>query len=188
MKAMFVFLALASNVAALDISTLDGKHYVDCQVSKVFPDSICVLFSGGGARVKFTNLPVPIRTQFGYDPDQSAAFQRAEAEREARERASLAAQQQSAAQRRAAAVPNQPPGSQNGGNTGSEYVGVSLAPRGAAGYNASGNQNGSRTGNPSSNGYSIGGAQYVGVRLAGPGGGIRGVTLPTTTQPRPYGF
>ena len=190
MKAIFLLLAVTSNLVALDLSTLDGKTYSDCRVSKVFPDSICVLYAGGGARVKFTNLPEPIRFQFGYQPEQAAAFERAEAEREARERALVAAQRQGAAQRQAAASgPNQPPGSRNGSNNnGSKYVGVSLAPPAAAANNPSGNQYGNRNANQSGNGYSIGGAQYVGVRLAGPGGGIRGVTIPSLTPPRPYGF
>src|SRR5438874_5490613 len=33
------------------------RSFRDCQVSKVFPDSVCLLFSGGGARVKFLDLP-----------------------------------------------------------------------------------------------------------------------------------
>ena len=61
MKALWIFLAMVPGVMALDITTLDGKAYKDCEVSRVFPDSICVLFSGGGARVQFTNLPEPVR-------------------------------------------------------------------------------------------------------------------------------
>src|ERR1041385_5894876 len=190
MKAIFVLIALTSNLVAMDITTLDGKTYADCRVSKVFPDSLCLLHSGGGARVKFTDLPEPVRTQFGYDPERAAAFERAEAEREARERALVLAQQQSAAQRRGAASgAREPPRSRNGSNNnGSEYVGVSLAPQGVAANPPAGNQYGNRNGNQSGNGYSIGGAQYVGVRLAPPGGGIRGVTIPTPIPPRPYGF
>src|SRR5713101_5615810 len=105
MKALWILLAMAPSLMALDITTLDGKVYKDCEVSRVFPDSICVLFSGGGARVKFANLPEPVREKYGYNPEQAANFARAEAAREERERAILAAQRaQIAAQRRAAAA------------------------------------------------------------------------------------
>ena len=73
---------MVPGVMALDITTLDGKAYKDCEVSRVFPDSICVLFSGGGARVQFTNLPEPVRQKYGYNPEQAANFAKAEAARE----------------------------------------------------------------------------------------------------------
>src|SRR5438445_13886966 len=105
MKALWILLSMVPSVMALDITTLDGKVYKDCEVSRVFPDSICVLFSGGGARVKFTDLPEPVRQKYGYNPEQAANFATAEAAREERERAKLAAQRaQIAAQRRAAAA------------------------------------------------------------------------------------
>src|SRR5215216_181090 len=52
MKAWHLVLGLAPNLLALDITTLDGKTFRDCEVSKVYPDSICVLYGGGGARIK----------------------------------------------------------------------------------------------------------------------------------------
>src|SRR5436305_12230596 len=107
MKTLGLLLALVPNLLALDIATLDGRSFHDCQVSKVYPDSICVLFSGGGARLKFTNLPEQTRAQFGYDPELAAAFEKAEAARIQREQTILAAQRiQIAAQKRAAAAAN----------------------------------------------------------------------------------
>src|SRR5207244_3736372 len=133
---------------------------------------------GGGARIKFSNLPESLRSNFGYNAEQAAAFERAEAARQAHEQALLAAQrQQSAARQRAAlAARNQPapaPVSTNT-NTGSEFVAVPLAAGyggGAGGFNN--NQGFNQAGNVFS------GATYVGVRMAGPGGGIRGVTAST---------
>jgi hypothetical protein len=186
MKALLLLLAFAPNLMALEITTLDGKTYTNCVVSKVYPDSICVLFSGSGARVKFTNLPESIRVQYGYDPQRAAAFEQAEAARIQREQALLAAQRQRAAQQRALAVnaPNQPsrPQGPGYGNTGSEYVGVAMAVAGpGTAYNQSTSAAGNQFGNQLGFGYV--GAQYVGVRMAA----IRSVTIPTPTQARPPG-
>ena len=65
MKAFCLLFALTPSLLAMEITTLDGRTYRDCQVSKVFPDSICVVYGGSGARIKFTNLPEPIRAQYG---------------------------------------------------------------------------------------------------------------------------
>jgi hypothetical protein len=182
MKTLFVLFAIIPNLLALDIATLDGRNFPDCQVSKVLPDSICILFPGGGARVKFTNLPVKTRAEFGYDPERAATFEKAEAARIEREQAILAAQRiQSAAQRRAAVVAaagngsrgSQLPGS--GSNTGAEYAGANVAGTQFGLSNQGVNQFGNR----------YVGAQYVGVRMAGPGG-IRGVTY-GSIAPRPPG-
>src|SRR5438552_1380279 len=128
MKALLILAMLAPNLMALEITTLDGKTYSDCVITKVYPDSICVLFAGSGARIKFTNLPEPIRVQYGYDPQRAAAFEQGEATRIQREQALLAAQRQRAAEQRAlaAAAANQPtrPTGPGYGNTGSQYVGV----------------------------------------------------------------
>ena len=185
MKAIFLLLALVPSLTALDIATLEGKTYHDCSVSKVYPDSLCILFPGGGARIKFTNLPEPLRAKFGYDAEQAATFERAEAARQAKEQALLAAQRlQSASQRRAAmAARNQPgtPQSPGSTNSGSEFVGVTLAAGYAGGTTAANNQSFNQVGNR------LGGAQYVGVRMAGPGGGIRGVTASAPVSPKPPG-
>src|SRR5258706_6279469 len=182
MKVALLLLAVAASLTGLDIATLDGKAYHGCAVSKVYPDSLCILFPGGGARIKFTNLPESLRGQFGYDAEQASTFERAEAARQAREQALLAAQRlQSAAQRRTAiATRNQPSTPQSTGstNSGSEFVAAPLAagyPGGAAIPNN--NQGLNQAGNR------IGGATYVGVRMAGPGGGIRGVTASTPVSP-----
>lgn len=183
MKALCILLAMAPSVMALDITTLDGKVYKDCEVSRVFPDSICVLYSGGGARVKFTNLAELVREKYGYNPEQAANFARAEAAREERERGALAAQRaQIAAQRRAAALaaaqkPNVPP-SGAGAVSGSEHVAVTMA-AGRGGYGQGGGQFGNQSGNQF--GGRVGGAEYVGVVMAG----IRGVTAPGPTGPGP---
>ena len=184
MKALWILAAWAPSLMALDITTLDGKVYKDCEVSRVFPDSVCVLYSGGGARVNFSNLPEHVREKYGYNPEQAGAFARAEAAREERERAALSAQRaQIAAQKRAAALaatqkPNLPP-SGTGAVTGSEHVAVTMAVGGRGGYGQGGGQFGNQFGNQF--GGPVRGAEYVGVVMAG----IRGVTAPGPTGPGP---
>lgn len=190
MKILLVLFGIMPNLLALDIATLDGKSFPDCQVSKVYPDSICVLFPGGGARIKFINLPEQMRAQFGYDPERAATFEKAEAARIEREQAILAAQRlQLAAQRRAAAAAGNGNGSRgsqvpgSGSNAGAEYVGVNLAGTQFGAPNQGANQFGQGAANQFGSRYA--GAQYVGVRMTGPGG-IRGVTY-GPVAPRPPG-
>jgi hypothetical protein len=180
MRTMLLLCLLASSLVARDISTLDGKTYLDCRVSRIYPDSICVLFSGGGARVKLTNLVESLRVEFGYDAEKATAFENAEAVREQQERALLASQRQQALAQRTAAGsgPNPPPGSSSNPfrpNRGADYVGVNPAGLAAGGANPTLNQFGG--------GYRRTGAQYVGVRIAGPGG-IYGLTY-GPTRPTP---
>ena len=187
MKALLLLAALVPNLVALEITTLDGKTYTNCVVSKVYPDSICVLFSGSGARIKFANLPDSIRAQYGYDSQRATEFEEAEAARIQREQTFLAAQRQQAAQQRtlaaAAAITNQAAAAQApvNRNPGSGSPGVSLAAVGPGGYNQSGGGLQGAYGNQFGAGFA--GAQYVGVSMAG----IRSVTVPTPTQARPPG-
>jgi hypothetical protein len=174
MKTTLLLFALVPNLFALDITTLDGKVYADCRISRVYPDSVCILYSGGGARVKFMNLPESLRTQYGFEPGRAEAFEKAEAAREQQERALVEAQRlQNQAQRNAAAaVPNQSVGGQvsaPAGNPGASYSGGALA--------------GAVTANAFGGGFQRNGAQYVVVRMANPGG-IYGITY-GPTRPRP---
>lgn len=174
MKMAVLILLLAPNLYALDITTLDGKTYRECRVARIYPDSICVLFSGGGARVPLANLPESMRAEFGYDPQRAAAFQRAEAGQAERQRVQLHLQrQQLQAQARAQTAASRPgsgaqPPSNGGYNSGSEYVGVRLTTAAGGRNNGSFNQGAGGLGRRT-------GAQYVGVRMAAPGG-IYGVT------------
>ena len=194
MRILTLLFALLPGIAlALDITTLDGKTYSDCQVSKTYPDSICILYSGGGARVNFTNLPVAIRSEYGYDAERAEAFAKTEAAREERERAILVVQRAQAlaakraaeaAKATAAAATPAATGSQlpNRPNVGATYLAVDPATvananPGGFGNSAYNNQFGGR-------GF---GATYVGVNMAGPGG-IRGVTANAPVGPRPPGF
>jgi hypothetical protein len=175
MRVVLLILLLVPTLHALDITTLDAKTYRECRVARVYPDSICVLFSGGGARIPFSNLPEGFRAQYGYDPQRAAAFQRAEADRAERERVQLHRQrQQLQAQARTQATPPRPaaaaqPPPNGGYNSGSAYVGVRLTTAAGGGNNQNSNTGAGGFGRR-------GGAQYVGVRMAAPGG-IYGVTV-----------
>jgi hypothetical protein len=188
MKTACCFLLLASNLLARDITTLDGKSYTDCRVTQVYPDSVCVLFAGGGARIKLANLPEPVAREFGYDAARATAFEKAEAAQVQQQRAWWAAQvQQLQAQKRAAAAASstqapgvQPPasggnGNNNGNNNnGSQYAAVNPTSSLSGAYNQSFGQGSGR-------GF---GAQYVAVRMAWPGGGVRGIVeSPNRTRP-----
>jgi len=184
MKTAILLLAslLAPNLFALDITTLDGKTYRDCRVSRIDPDSICVLWASSGARIKLANLPEPVRAQYGYDPEKAVAFERSEAARLDTERSFLAAQRQMKAielQRRSpTAGPNQPPSGQLpgfGSNTGGQYAGVTLAGGSPLANTQPLNQAGSGS-------FRRAGAQYVGVNIAGPGGAIYGIGYGATRQ------
>jgi hypothetical protein len=48
------------------------------------------LTEGGGGVVKFTDLPAPIRAQFGFNPDKAAQAEKAEREAKARQQAASA--------------------------------------------------------------------------------------------------
>jgi len=181
MRTALCLILLAPNLFALDLTTLDGKTYHDCQVGQVFPDSICLLFSGGGARVKFMNLPESIRTEFGYDAEKATAFEKAEAERQQRERALLAAQRQQllAQKLSSVAVSNQPTASQTSpsvGNARGSYAAVNTASAANGSGNAAANQFGG--------GSRRTGAQYAGVRIGATPGGIYGINFGPTYRSR----
>src|SRR6266850_413910 len=178
----FCILALfAPSLMALEVTTLDGKTFRDYEVSKVLPDSVCLLFPGGGARVKFSNLPEQFRQQYGYNAEQAAAFERAEMARDERERAAIATQlAQSAARRKASAT--------NSSQVAASPSAAQRRPAQAYPSNNTGlsgvvaNQFGTQGGNQFGN--RANGTEYVGVRMVWPGGGVRGIVY-APTQPRP---
>src|SRR5439155_9598467 len=128
MKTLWLLL-LVPNLLARDITTRDGKTYHDCQVSRIYPDSICILFSGGGARIKLAELPAALQTEFGYDSQRAKAFEQAETAREQQERALIEAQRQQNQAQRSAQVTaaSQSPGTRPGVQSGADYAAVMLA-------------------------------------------------------------
>jgi hypothetical protein len=164
MKIFWILLMAAPSLMALDITTTDGKIFRDCEVSKVLPDSVCLLFPGGGARVKFSNLPEQVRQQYGYNAQQAAAFERAETARDERERAAIAAQLAQSAAKRKASTTNQAAASPSAPQRrpAQTYPGNNSGLSGVV-ANQFGTQGGNQSGNRAN------GAEYVGVRMVWPG-------------------
>ena len=195
LRILVAVIALDFSLGAMDIQTLDGKTYRGCTVSLIEPDAVCLLFPGGGARVKFTNLPEHLRTEYGYDPVKAAAFEQAQVAKRLRENARWqAARLHADTQRKAVASNavarihaaagssaretlayggrNQGTGGYGGNNngqntyTGTEYIGVNLA---SAGYGSSGRGGGGGygggSGGQNQGGWGGTGATYIGVRL-----------------------
>ena len=179
MKGFYLILLLAPGLLARDITTLDGRTFSDCTVSRVLPDGICVLFPGGGARVYFTNLTEAVQAEFGYEPGRAAEFARAESIREERERKIIEGQRlQLMAQQRAWATNSLQRATNRPGRTPFAAYG---GPSGGGGGLAGAYNNG--FGNQSGNGRTA--AEYVGVRMVWPGGGVRGIVA-APVQPRPW--
>ena len=71
----------APRMAATSLTTLDGKTYSDVTVQRADPDGLLVFYTppGGGmgvAKLKFRNLPDPVRQQYGYDAQRAVEFER----------------------------------------------------------------------------------------------------------------
>lgn len=69
---LLLLLALSFSAVAEDITTLTGKTYTNANVSRVDVDGITVLFTGGGSKIAFTNLPPDIQKKYGYDAEKAA--------------------------------------------------------------------------------------------------------------------
>jgi hypothetical protein len=67
-----LLLIVNSTLVALDISTLSGRAYKDCQVLEVQPDQIRIMHSTGITSIDFEDLPEAIQKRFHYDPVKGA--------------------------------------------------------------------------------------------------------------------
>jgi hypothetical protein len=79
---VFALCLLAGRVIAEDpkpatIVTLSGVKYEKAVVTGLAPDAISVTHSTGVARIPFTDLPVEIQKQYGYDAAKAIAYQQA---------------------------------------------------------------------------------------------------------------
>jgi hypothetical protein len=72
--AITIALAACLGCAAGDLTTLDHVTYQDVRVTRVDADGIIALYSGGGGKIFFTNLPPEIQQKYGYDPVKAAAL------------------------------------------------------------------------------------------------------------------
>jgi hypothetical protein len=72
--ALAILLSLCLRSAAEDLTTLDNSTYHGVRVSRVEVDGIIALYSGGGGKIFFTNLPPDAQKKYGYDPAKAAAL------------------------------------------------------------------------------------------------------------------
>ncbi len=74
------------------ITTLLGKTYRDCEITKVYPDGVSFRHRNGAAKILFEDLSQSWRQRLGYNSERAAAYERDMAERKERQAAARAAQ------------------------------------------------------------------------------------------------
>jgi hypothetical protein len=67
------------------LTTLDGRSYHGIASIKAFPNKLRIIHESGAVTLRFDQLPEEIRERFGYDPEQAAAADRADAAAAARQ-------------------------------------------------------------------------------------------------------
>jgi hypothetical protein len=66
---------LTSIALAEDFKTVDHKEYKNAKVSRVEPDGIVIVFSGGIVKLPFVELPPEVQKKYGYDSQAAVEFQ-----------------------------------------------------------------------------------------------------------------
>lgn len=66
-------LFIAASSYALEIVTLDGKAFHDCEVKKVEREGVRIVHRDGTAFLDFDVLPSALQKQYGWTPEKSAA-------------------------------------------------------------------------------------------------------------------
>src|SRR5207249_3708273 len=77
-RATLTALAVLSVSVSLgdDFKTTNGKEYKNAKLSRVEPDGIVIVFSGGIVKIAFSELSPEIQKNYGYDPTAAAEFQK----------------------------------------------------------------------------------------------------------------
>jgi len=106
LAALFVF--VAGSCFALEIVTLDGQAFHDCEVKKVEREGVRIMHRDGTAFLDFDVLPSALQKQYGWTAEKSAARKAertaaADAQRIAGENARRAQEEMAAATARATA-------------------------------------------------------------------------------------
>jgi hypothetical protein len=84
---LLIFLGLTLSLGAMDIVTLDGVTYRNCEVTAVEPDALVFRHKDGSARVAYDKLPPAMKTKY-FDPEKVEAYRKEQKEmREAAQRA-----------------------------------------------------------------------------------------------------
>src|SRR2546429_53320 len=72
----------ASGFGADYFKTVDGKEYKKATVSRLEPDGIVIIFSGGIVKLPFVELSPDVQTKYGYDSKAAAAYAAEENQRQ----------------------------------------------------------------------------------------------------------
>lgn len=84
---VFVLLGLPLTLRSMDIVTLDGVTYRNCEVTAVEPDALVFRHADGSARVTYDQLPPAVKTKY-FDAAKVEAYRKEQKEaREAAQRA-----------------------------------------------------------------------------------------------------
>ena len=71
LAALFVF--VAANSFALEITTRKGVRYSDAKITAVEKEGVRIIHSNGTAAIDFDELPPALQAQYGWTPEKSAA-------------------------------------------------------------------------------------------------------------------
>ena len=80
--ALLIVLLASQQVVALDITTLSGTTYKNCQILEVQPDRIRIMHSTGITSIDFNDLPEKLRNRYHYDPAKAADVRQQRVEKE----------------------------------------------------------------------------------------------------------
>ena len=80
--ALLIVLLASQQVVALDITTLSGTTYKNCQILEVQPDRIRIMHSSGITGIDFNDLPEKLRNRYHYDPAKAADVRQQRVEKE----------------------------------------------------------------------------------------------------------
>lgn len=101
-KVLILLILFASVTFADDFKTVNGKEYKNGTVTRVEPDGIVIKFSGGIAKIPFTDLSPDLQQKYHYDPTAAANYAAADAIARQRFAQEEAGQQQRSAAKGAA--------------------------------------------------------------------------------------
>ncbi len=99
-----LYLTAAEMVAAVDLTTTEGKIYKGATVTKVEPDGLSISHETGTVKIPFVKLPEEVRREHGYDAAKADAYMQEQKQRWAELQAALAAAKEREAAAKQAAI------------------------------------------------------------------------------------
>jgi hypothetical protein len=75
---LLIFFSISAAVFAQEkleqITTLEGKTYINCTITKVEPDGLRIMHDNGVGKLFFDNLPSELQIKYNYDPLKAQQF------------------------------------------------------------------------------------------------------------------